>query len=174
MYSREDFEICGWGVYYYVILKGKNSYYLWKDGTLNKGSTGYKGGSYEIALGYWSTRSEAEQFLANYLKEQRMGNLDQVRKDIELLKKEEARLLEEQKKNKQTFKHGQWFKDSDNHLMMLSQVGCKKYALVDKGGNRRMDPITPETHDITWDELAKMYPSVRNLTPIKVCINEVL
>ncbi len=60
--------------------KGGNIF-LWKDGTLNYGSTGYKkaGDSYDKALGYWKTKQEAEQFLKNWLPSKDLLTKEQVR-----------------------------------------------------------------------------------------------
>jgi len=54
-------------------------YHLWKDGTMQK-STGYSEGGYsfEGALGYWSSREEAQQFLNSWLPQKDWITKDQV------------------------------------------------------------------------------------------------
>jgi len=56
---------------YYIDAMPLCSIYLWKDGTLNKGSTGWtKAGSpreMSDAPGYWRTQQEAQQFLDKWM-----------------------------------------------------------------------------------------------------------
>ena len=56
---------------YYVICcekQGGNTYFIWKDGTVNYNSTGYLEAdcNFDKAPGYWSTRKEAEIFLVGW------------------------------------------------------------------------------------------------------------
>lgn len=83
-------------------ISNGSSNYLWKDGEIYKESSGFfDAGCIEKAGGYWSSREEAERFLTNYEEKQMSERLEQVKKDISLLKAEQAKIekkIEEDKK----------------------------------------------------------------------------
>lgn len=69
------FKVINWtnsdGNHHYVICCEKpkgNTYFIWKDGTVNHNSTGYLEVNFDFdhAAGYWSTQKEAEIFLAGW------------------------------------------------------------------------------------------------------------
>lgn len=187
MYKREDFEIGvnDWNPprkWFYIKINDNKDKCLWKDGTINYG-TGFIGAnkSFRNALGYWDSRESAEQYLDKFLKEQNMNlkaKREQCIADIGVLQSNLAELDKEINKQKETFKRGQWFKNKCGDKFMLTQIGLRLYALVHQGGNRQQDGIVPSSesylHTITWDDLDKMYYNAKKeLTPIKVIINEV-
>jgi len=78
-----EFKVVYWcGDAYYIDTSPLSSTYLWKDGTLNKGSTGYyKAGQptdMSKAPGYWKTEQEAQQFLDNWMPRKERLNVREV------------------------------------------------------------------------------------------------
>jgi len=77
------------------------------------------------------------------------------------------------RKNKK-YKHGQWFKcGPGGELAMLCQVKALEYCLIGNTGNRKCDPKTVKSHELTLREVKRLGEYTSDLIPVSVKIIEV-
>ncbi len=162
---------CGW----YIAVLDKSAEYLFKRGEVIQWFSEFKDRGYPYCKQqtYFVTKTEAEEFLTNYERDQNMSErLTQVEKDIKLLEVERDKIKAEETKASETFRVGQYFK-LGRQIVRLVQVGHMEYSIITEYGNRYSSPVKVKDHNITRSELQIMWGSFNSCTPIKIEIKEV-